>query len=488
LNKRIAEAEAMNERLTRATEEANQALLRLRTLYNISQLLSSTLNVQKTMGLLAENLATITNVERCTVWLEDRDRKHLFAATVHGPDSERLKAIHLPLDTDSCLIIETFQNKQPKIVDNFDVDQDILAPFLTHRSVLTMPLISEEQAIGVIAMDSPSGDYLFDVPTVDLIQSSAEQAAIAIRNAQLYGEIKRFNEDLERRVQKRTEELAKANRDLERLDRTKSDFISIAAHELKTPLTLIQGYSNILLKEEGILTTKEQLKAITTGIAKGTGRLKAIIENMIDVSMIDSNVLRLAIEPISIYSVVALAVSDLSVGARERKQTIEMEDFSDLPTMQGDPQRLHQVFINVIGNGIKYTPDGGKITISGCFYPSPDPDGVGCVEIVVTDTGIGIDKEEQERIFQKFYRTGDVLLHSTGKIKFKGAGPGLGLSIAKGIIEAHGGRIWVESEGHDEERCPGSSFHILLPVQATPYSRSLQVEKLTTTRNFFESE
>jgi signal transduction histidine kinase len=87
------------------------------------------------------------------------------------------------------------------------------------------------------------------------------------------------------------------------------------------------------------------------------------------------------------------------------------------------------------------------------------------VEIVVSDTGIGIAPEELERIFEKFYRVGDVLLHSTGRTKFKGAGPGLGLTIARGIVEAHGGRIWAESPGYDEETCPGGEFHIVLPVQ-----------------------
>jgi signal transduction histidine kinase len=119
----------------------------------------------------------------------------------------------------------------------------------------------------------------------------------------------------------------------------------------------------------------------------------------------------------------------------------------------------------VVSNSIKFTPDGGRITIRGRVLGAQGAVGTDFVELVVADTGIGIAKEEQERIFEKFYRVGDVQHHSSGEYKFKGAGPGLGLPIARGIIEAHGGRIWVESEGYDEARCPGSEFHIVLPVQ-----------------------
>jgi signal transduction histidine kinase len=161
-----------------------------------------------------------------------------------------------------------------------------------------------------------------------------------------------------------------------------------------------------------------------------------------------------------------MVVGELSAAARERKQTITVEAFIGIPHVQGDHQRLYQVFINVIGNGIKYTPDGGRVTVSGRLLKAQDALEEDFVEIIVADTGIGIDKEDLEYIFGKFYRTGPIALHSTGKTKFKGAGTGLGLAITKGIVEAHGGRIWAESEGHDEVGCPGSQFHILLPVKA----------------------
>lgn len=127
----------------------------------------------------------------------------------------------------------------------------------------------------------------------------------------------------------------------------------------------------------------------------------------------------------------------------------------------GDEERLFQAFRNVIMNAIKYTPDGGSITINGRKLP-------GFVEVTVANSGIGVDPDDHARIFEKFGRLGSVSLHSSGKTKFKGGGPGLGLPITKGIIEAHGGAIWVELESYDEENCPGSIFHILLPLRKIP--------------------
>lgn len=139
----------------------------------------------------------------------------------------------------------------------------------------------------------------------------------------------------------------------------------------------------------------------------------------------------------------------------------------------GDPERLYQAFRNILSNAIKYTPDGGKVTVGGRLLP-------GFIEVTITDTGIGISAEDQETIFEKFSQLGNASLHSSGKTKFKGGGPGLGLPIARGIVEAHGGAIWVESDGHDEKCCPGSTFHVLLPIRTEPpdpkYARLFGVE------------
>jgi signal transduction histidine kinase len=137
-------------------------------------------------------------------------------------------------------------------------------------------------------------------------------------------------------------------------------------------------------------------------------------------------------------------------------------DLSEIPEIRADRARLEQVLLGLVNNAVKFTPNGGRIEISGHLDPAT-AEGAH-VELCITDEGIGIDPDQGALIFEKFYRPENPLLHSTNEVGFKGAGPGLGLAIAKGIVEAHGGRIWADSVGRDEEACPGSSFYVRLPV------------------------
>jgi signal transduction histidine kinase len=163
----------------------------------------------------------------------------------------------------------------------------------------------------------------------------------------------------------------------------------------------------------------------------------------------------------------------------DRKLTLIVESFqNDIPTFYADPQRLYLVFNHVIGNSIKYTPDGGTITISARLLGADPPSGPRFAQVSIADTGIGIALEDQERIFDKFYGLTEPLRHSSGRTKFKGGGPGLGLAIAKGIVDAHGGKIWAESPGHNEQSCPGSTFHFVLPIREQPPEPTRGEERL----------
>jgi signal transduction histidine kinase len=256
-------------------------------------------------------------------------------------------------------------------------------------------------------------------------------------------------------------ELEDAREALEQLDKSKSDFISIAAHELKTPLTLIEGYT-AMVREQISKEKESQIEILLQGIDHGTRRLHEIVDDMIDVSLIDNNLLKITFQPVWINRLLELVHQEFSQTIDTRMLRFEIKPFAGSNELTfGDGERLYQALCNIVSNSIKYTPDKGQIIIDGRILP-------GFIEITVADTGIGIDPDDQTRIFDKFGRVGSVTLHSSGKTKFKGGGPGLGLPIARGIIEAHGGAIWVESDGFDEERCPGTTFHVLLPIRKEP--------------------
>ncbi|KAA3647772.1 MAG: hypothetical protein DWQ07_01965 [Chloroflexi bacterium] len=257
-------------------------------------------------------------------------------------------------------------------------------------------------------------------------------------------------------------ELEDARIQLDRLDRSKSNFIAVSAHELKTPLTLIQGYATMLHDEIQDKPEGEDMRTLIQGIENGTRRLQHIVDDLIDVSLIDNQELALKFQPCWMNRLFVILEDDLAPVAEERKQSLTFHEFEGCDQMTyADPERLYQALRNVIANAIKYTPNGGDISVDGRLLS-------GFIEVTVKDSGIGIEPEYQEQIFEKFGRLGNPILHSSGRSKFKGGGPGLGLSISKGIMEAHGGSIWVESSGQDEVEMPGSTFHLLLPLLAEP--------------------
>jgi PAS domain S-box-containing protein len=276
-------------------------------------------------------------------------------------------------------------------------------------------------------------------------------------------------------VTKEREILANLERsaaDLARLNKMKDSFLGLASHELKTPLTVIMGYSELILSEMAAKVDPvvlEMMKNISTASA----RLDNIVKDMVDVSMIDERRLHLRLEDVNVNRLIEAAVNELGFFFSMRNQEIVSHLDDTIPVIRGDGLRLMQLLSNIFGNAIKFTPDGGRITVtSSAKYLLRSSQGGGArkqeqclyVEITIRDTGIGIDREDQFRIFDKFYEVGNIEEHSSGKVAFKAKGAGLGLAIAKGIVEMHGGEIWVESPGYDPHACPGSSFHIFLPV------------------------
>jgi signal transduction histidine kinase len=184
---------------------------------------------------------------------------------------------------------------------------------------------------------------------------------------------------------------------------------------------------------------------------------------MLDVARLENQVVTPHLETVAIGSLLRLLCKEYTEELNERNMTLELDpDINAAPPLLADSELLKKALDNVIVNAIKFTPDGGSIFISA--HPVQlDGRGDFC-EIRVRDTGIGIDPANHTIVFEKLYQLGKVELHSSGRTKFKGGGPGLGLAIAAGIVKAHKGKIWVESPGYDEEKLPGSTFILQIPV------------------------
>jgi signal transduction histidine kinase len=263
-------------------------------------------------------------------------------------------------------------------------------------------------------------------------------------------------------LQEANRELRQALRRLERLDRTKSDFIHVSAHELRTPVAALKGYTQ-MLETHPAITEVADLGMFVSGITSSTERLHRIFDSILDMSRVIDGDMAIRHSPVSLPVIFNGILTDVQAALEERQLSVVMVGLEGLPLCPADPKLLYKAFRHLVNNAIKYTPDRGQVTITGKEIALP---GLGRgVEVVVEDTGIGISPDDLDLIFEKFYRTGEVALHSSGTTEFKGGGPGLGLAIAQGVILAHRGRIWAESPGYDEESCPGSRFIVQIPLE-----------------------
>ena len=432
---------------------------------NYSQAISRTLDVQQLSLLIIGTLSELLETNRGALMLVTQLKKG-------GYEVEPIPAIgvlprHPIRFTEDDLFINTLlEQHQPLLQYELDFNPAFRELNDQERSWLAemtmevyVPVSSGTDIVGLIAVGPKVSAVPYQPNELELMQTLADQTVVALQNARLYSELNDQNEH----IRYLNIDLVEQNEKLEIMDRVKSDFITIASHELRTPLTQVKGYADILsaMNEENALT-REQTKEIVGHINRATLQLERLITAMLDASQLDVDGMQLTFVKTQLETVLRLAAEPLIQAMRERRIHLQMEGIEGLPPIYADFKRLVQSFSNLLGNAVKYTPDSGQIFVKANTVPGQYEEEF--LEIVIRDTGIGIDPKFHSLIFEKFFRIGDPQLHSTGNTKFKGAGPGLGLPIAKGVIEAHGGRIWVESEAEDEERLPGSSFNIVLPI------------------------
>ncbi len=445
-NAQLYEAEAQRRRLAESLER-------------VGRILSSDLDLRQVPRRILDELGGVVPYLRGSVFLQVGSELQCIAKRGY-PSKKSTGQLQITIDEGGVFQRMT-EVGQSVLIDDVIRDEgwQQLDWLPLHHSWLGVPLISKDRVIGMISLTRLKANAFSD-EDMHSVQAFASQAAIALENAGLFDEINQFNEQLEQMVTERTEELEQAYQRLARLDKTKTDFINVTSHELRTPLSVIKGYTQILKMLP--VNDDVEIEKLVIGIIQGVDRLHQIVDTMLDVVKIDSEVLQVRREPTNLAVMIRDIKYKLRDALEQRQQILTIVDLDELPPIETNPELMFKVFYNLIVNSIKYTPDGGSITLSGQLVEQVGE--ASQVEIVVSDTGIGIDAEHHEQIFEKFYQTGEIAFHSTGQTKFKGGGPGLGLAIVRGIVTVHNGQVWVESEGHDEEKFPGSHFHVRLPI------------------------
>ncbi|HEY9900548.1 MAG TPA: ATP-binding protein [Pantanalinema sp.] len=297
---------------------------------------------------------------------------------------------------------------------------------------ISIPLRSGASRIGTLQLGPRRTGYAYDEHDGLFLNNLAQQMTGALRSAELF-----------RALQARNAELEEANHHLKELDRLKSNFLNAASHELRTPLASIVGYAEFL--EDGLGGELSETQATYVGqIQAGAGRLQRLVEDLLDFARVEAGTLAIQLEPIDLVEKVRGVIDGLRPQARAVQVSLAEELPSEPLVLDLDAQRIEQVLFNLMANAIKFTPEGGEVTIS----LRETPEGA---RVEVRDTGIGIAREHVPHLFQKFFQV------NTGTTRQYG-GTGLGLSIAKAFVEAHAGRIGVESTPDE-----GSVFWFSLP-------------------------
>lgn len=421
-------------------------------MFDMNQLLDSVL------WLLTENLG----FSRMVVFLKNSERNSVVIAQSVGfpPDiQEASRRFEIPITKDSMTAELVILGKPLLIHDLGTVAHRIQQPVLDLmrrsgvQSFVAVPLQSHAKVLGYLGADR--GPHPCNEDDLHILLTIAGHVAAAIDNAKAYSELAELTQHLEERIEQRTEELSCANAQLQEHDRRRSTFLSVVSHELRTPMTAIRSFAeNMLDGVTGPLT--ELQRTYLTRVQHNVARLSRIIAQLLDWSGLDTKRIQLRLENICIHQIATTAADGLQMVASEKNVSLIVASVESLPPVQGDRDKLEQIFVNLIGNAIKFTPSGGQVTIETSVSQS------GFVQTCVADTGCGIDVAHLPNIFEEFSKVPSAMPTSQGAQ--------LGLWITKTLVTMHRGRIWVESQPQ-----AGSRFYFTLPISASQEELTFKV-------------
>jgi signal transduction histidine kinase len=398
-------------------------------LLEVSLVLNSKLALAPLLDFIMEAVCEITSAEAASILLYDRHNDELRFSATNSPGADLEEMAQIPVPMEGSIAGQIARENRPIVIQDALTDPRIYRPvdqkigFQT-RSLLGVPMQIKGEMVGVLeAVNKKEGSWSDDDRNHLFILAS--QAAVAIQNA------------------RQTEELKRAYEQLDKLDKLKSDFIAIASHELRTPLGVILGYASFL-KEEASGRYEDH----ATAVLNSALHLRNVIEDLTNLRFLQLGRVDITSEVVPLSALIRAAQSDVQDLAVAKGHQLTIDLSGGDPGVEVDRIKIGMAITNMLNNAVKFTPKGGNILIETEYRPDE-------AWIKITDNGVGIPPESLNKVFDDFYQVED---HMTRRHN----GMGIGLSIAKGMVEAHNGRVWAESEGEGK----GSTFVIALPLSS----------------------
>jgi len=411
----------------------------LSNLLEISQTINAQLDLDNLLNIIMDRTMEFTNSDSGFLLLVKGD--YLDMKLIKGYPIEKAENVRIKIDEG--LSGWVAKQGKPLIVPDVRKDKRYIEVNRATVSEAVIPLMKAGKVIGVLNLDSVKFNNFekFKQP----LEILTNHIAIAIENSKLYNEISLFNETLKNEVFMATKELVEKNRELERMDRLKSEFVSNVSHELRTPLTSIKGYTKLLLGGKLGMLPENQMQCLNI-IIEESDRLSRLINDVLDLAKLEKGKVKFKKEKMDIIIVAGDVIKTLATLADDKDIKIHLDVKKDIPKISASQDLIKQIFFNLIGNAIKFTPKDGNIYVIIELMDN-------FIKTTVKDTGIGVPKEVIPRLFDKFYQVDASMTRQYG-------GTGLGLPISKHIVDAHKGKIYVESEINK-----GSSFIFELPIK-----------------------
>jgi len=411
--------------LETSANSLQQRLTRLQRVVEVSLTLNSTLELESLLDVIIETAQEITHTEGASILLLDKETGELRFRAATGQKRQELKPVSVPLDNSIAGYI--VRTGMPLLIPDVNEDPrfggqvDEAVDFVT-RSILGVPLMVKERIIGVLEVVNKKGHTPFDEDDAYILTTVAAQAAIALENSRLITE------------------LQEAYEELNQLDQLKSEFIAIASHELRTPLSVILGYVTFL-QRDATGELRDQLDVVV----RSALRLRSLIDDMINLRHVEAGEAELDLERCNVVELVLSTCEEFRELSQAKGQQFTIISPDDPIPARLDRDKIRLALGNLISNAIKFSPEEGQIAVEVVRAS------VSSAAITVRDTGIGISDRDQKRIFDRFYQAEHAYTR-------RYEGMGLGLSIAKSLVDIHGGVLEVKSE-----LGKGSAFTIKLP-------------------------